>query len=112
MFTAGEWATNASEVPLGQHYVLPGVGRPLPSKDSHRDPQQGKMVTVNIEESMVSPKIALPQPASTTSSLDLRTSSLGRATTVSASVLGNVSRGKEAFPATSPLGDENISAGG
>ena len=52
-------------------------GRPLPSKNARRDPQQGQRVLVAIEESTVSPKIALPEPASTRDSLDRRTSSLG-----------------------------------
>ena len=43
--------------PLGQYYVHPGEGRPLPLKDVRRDPQQGKEVPVAIEESIVSPKI-------------------------------------------------------
>ena len=63
--------------PLGQHHVHPGEGRPLPSNNVRRDPQQGQEVPVVIEESPVSLKIALMEPASTISPQGPRTSSLG-----------------------------------
>lgn len=56
--------------------VHPGEEQSLPSKDTRRYPQQGKRVPAAIEESPVSPKIALPKPVSTTSSLDRRVSLL------------------------------------
>ena len=53
--------------PMEQHYVHPGEGRSLPSKDVRRDPKQGQEVPAAIDESPVSPKIALLEPASTIS---------------------------------------------
>ena len=43
---------------LGQHYAHRGEGRPQPSKDARKYPQHGQKVSIAIEESQVSPKIA------------------------------------------------------
>lgn len=99
------------DLPLTQHYVYPREGRPLPSKAIRRDHKPGQKVPVAIG---VSPKIALPEPASTIYLPDLKAFLLGsRATIAANSVSGNVSRGREAFAATfppglgnSPLGEE------
>lgn len=61
-----------SHLPLGQHYVHPGEGRPPPSKKARRNPQQGQRVAVTIEGSPTPPVIAFLEPTSTTSSLDRR----------------------------------------
>lgn len=77
IYATGGRAPVSLNAPLGQNYVHPGEGRPLPSKDARRDSQQKLGVPVAIRESAVSPKIGLPEPVSSTSSLNRKTSSWG-----------------------------------
>lgn len=89
-------------LPFGQHYVHPGVGGPLPSKDIRRDPRQRQRVQVILEESPVPQTFPLPGQASTRYSLYRITSSLGGATIVAKSLSWNVFRSNEAFAASFP----------
>lgn len=63
------------DISLGQYYVHPGEGRPLPSEAGCRDPRQEQDIPVTIVEPLVSPKIA--HPVYTKSRPGLGTSSLG-----------------------------------
>ena len=47
----------------GSEHLSPGDEQPLLRKDARRDLQQGQEVPVAVEEPLVSPKIAHPEPA-------------------------------------------------